>query len=239
MAAAGEGGLDPDPGYGALAVFAATNTEKPHMPIRKIIAVLGLGVLSACAAQPEVEAIPEALPVMAWDHRPEAELWTEATLEALQTHGIELLTGAPADIEEWCPGYLTATLEERAAFWSGLFSALARYESTWNPRAVGGGGLWYGLVQIDPRTARAYGCEARTGEALRDGVANLRCAVRIATSQVTRRGTVSRGMLDWGPFHSGEKRVSMRNWVREQDYCQVPPEPEGLAALIPALATVE
>ena len=206
------------------------------MPIHKIFAVLALGVLTACSVAPEVEElpIPEALPVMAWDHRPEADLWTEATMDALQTHGIELLSGAPADIDEWCPGYKTATMEERAAFWSGLFSALARYESTWNPRAVGGGGLWYGLVQIDPRTARAYGCEARTGEALRDGVANLTCAVRIATSQVLRRGTVSRGMLDWGPFHSGEKRAAMRDWVRNQAYCAAPAT--EVAALAPAAA---
>ena len=207
------------------------------MSLRIVIAVLGLGLMTACSVQPEVEElpIPEALPAMAWDHRPEADLWTEATMEALQTHGIELLSGAPADIDEWCPGYKEASLEDRAAFWSGLFSALARYESTWNPRAVGGGGLWYGLVQIDPRTARAYGCEARTGEALRDGVANLTCAVRIATSQVLRRGTVRRGMLDWGPFHSGEKRAAMRNWVSEQAYCQAPAEPEGLAAVVAAL----
>ncbi len=63
--------------------------------------------------------------------------------------------------------------------------------------------------------------------------------MRIATSQVLRRGTVGRGMLDWGPFHSSEKRASMRDWVRRQAYCQAPPEPEGLAAVLPVLASAD
>ncbi|GGL66936.1 transglycosylase SLT domain-containing protein [Wenxinia marina] len=180
-------------------------------------------LLSACAPQPvpeDLPTIPEALPAMAWDHRPEADEWTEATLDALQDEGAVLLSTLPADIGTWCPGFASAPREDRAAFWSGLFSALARFESTWNPRAVGGGGRWFGLVQIDPRTARGYGCEAQSGEALRDGAANLECAVRIAARQVANRGTVSRGMLDWGPFHHDGPRGEIRAWVSQQDYCQ-------------------
>ncbi|SHI61143.1 transglycosylase SLT domain-containing protein [Wenxinia saemankumensis] len=195
------------------------------MNFRLAAAPLALvALLSACATSPVLESpdveIVEALPVMAWDHRPESEEWTEATLEALQEEGAVLLSTLPADIESWCPGFDTAPQEERAAFWAGLFSALARFESTWNPRAVGGGGRWFGLVQIDPRTARGYGCEAQSGEALRDGTANLQCAVRIAAHQVASRGTVSRGMLDWGPFHSATHRAEMRDWVSNQEYCR-------------------
>lgn len=180
-------------------------------------------LLSACATVPEPEA-PQ-LPATRWDHRPEAPQWTEATLAALSGHGAALTTLVPADIEYYCPGYATASAEDRQAFWVGLFSALAFHESTWNPRAVGGGGLWYGLVQIDPRTARGYGCEATSGNALKDGVANLKCAVRIAARQVTRRGDVSNGMKDWGPFHSSSKRAEMASFTRSQAYCQ-PPKPQ-------------
>ena len=194
------------------------------MLFRSVAAPLAiLTLLSSCAESavlnPEVESV-EALPVMAWDHRPEADEWTEATLDALEDEGAVLLSTLPKDIETWCPNFVAAPREERAAFWAGLFSTLAEFESTWNPRAVGGGGRWFGLVQIDPATARGYKCDAQTGEALRDGEANLQCAVRIAAHQVADRGSVSRGMLDWGPFHSASLRAEMREWVSEQEYCQ-------------------
>ena len=85
---------------------------------------------------------------------------------------------------------------------------------------MGGGGLWFGLVQIAPATARAYGCAATSGSALKNPVANLSCGVRIAAKQVSRRGSVNRGMRDWGPFHSGAKRAEMSAWTRAQPYCQ-------------------
>jgi len=187
----------------------------------KIALVLALGLsLGACAStQPVIEEIG-TMPVMRWDHRPEATLWTEATLTALRADPTGLPSLTPTDITVYCPDYPNATEDERAAFWAGLLSALAKHESTWNPVAVGGGGRWFGLVQIDPRTAQGYGCNARTGQALKNGAANLQCAVRIATAQVSKRGTVSRGMLDWGPFHSEGKRADMKAWTREQSYCQ-------------------
>jgi hypothetical protein len=161
---------------------------------------------------------------MQWDHHPQADAWTEATLAALQTEGAELLSEVPGDIGTWCPGYVTADADERAAFWAGLLSALARFESTWNPAAVGGGGQWFGLVQISPSTARLYGCDADSGSELQDGSANLECAVQIAAETVTRDGVVAanRGgfAADWGPFMSAEKRAQMAAWVSTQSYCQ-------------------
>lgn len=161
---------------------------------------------------------------MAWDHTGQHSAeWTEVTLAALEQEGVALLSEVPNDITTWCPGYVEAEPEERAAFWAGLLSALARFESTWNPEAVGGGGQWYGLVQISPATARGYGCEARSGEALTDGAANLECAVRIAAETVTRDGVVAANgggfAADWGPFTSASKRAEMAEWVSSQDYC--------------------
>lgn len=185
----------------------------------RFAAVAALALLAACATAPEEPTLTELQPAMQWDFHPEGDRWTSAAFTALEDHGSPLLHFVPADIDTYCPGYEDATETERAAFWSGLFSALAFHESTWNPRAVGGGGLWYGLVQIDPRTARQYGCEAKTGEALKDGAKNLSCAVRIASRQVLSRGDVSRGMRDWGPFHNASKRAQMAAWTREQSYC--------------------
>ena len=185
-----------------------------------------LVLLAACAAPSQsTEPEPQAfLSTMRWDHHAEADAWTEAALSALHSHGTPLLQMVPADIETWCPAYPEAGVEGRAAFWAGMLSALAKHESTWNPRAVGGGGRWFGLVQIAPATARGYGCAARSGESLKDGGANLSCAVRIAAVTVPRDGVVSAGMrglaADWGPFHSSRKREDMRAWVRGQSYCQ-------------------
>jgi hypothetical protein len=165
------------------------------------------------------------LPAMRWDHRPEATIWTKQALAAVDGPSADLPSVIPADIAAWCPGYAEATEAEREAFWVGLMSALAKHESTWNPRASGGGGAWIGLLQIAPSTARHYGCEAYTSATLKDGAANLSCAVRIAAVQVRRDGMVAgngaSGMgRDWAPFRNSSKRADMAAWTRAQSYCQ-------------------
>lgn len=192
---------------------------------RVIVAALLAALTSGCVAVGVREAEAESVaPVMRWDHRPEASVWTEASLEALGTHGAVLPAFVPADIDDWCPGYAQADLAQRQMFWSGLLSALAKHESTWNPAAVGGGGRWYGLVQIAPATARLYGCRATTGSGLKDGADNLSCAVRIMAGRIANGTATSsrvRGVTtDWGPMHSAAKRAEMRDWTRTQPYCR-------------------
>jgi hypothetical protein len=165
------------------------------------------------------------LPVMRWDHKAEASGWTQATLSAVAAHDASLAGDVPADIGSWCPGYAAASLEDRRAFWAGLLSALAKHESTWNPRASGGGGRWIGLTQIAPATARGHGCLADSTAELKDGAANLACAVDIAATKVARDGLVAgggnRGLgRDWAPFRSGAKMADMAAWTRAQAYCQ-------------------
>lgn len=190
-------------------------------------------LLAACLVLPVACSAPEAaqrrnldtsaLPHMSWDHRPEASTWTAASLTALSTHGAALVETVPADIGHWCPAYAAAGPDQRRAFWAGLFSALAKHESTWNPAAVGGNGRWFGLMQIAPATARRYGCAAQSGEALKDGVANLSCAIRIAARTVPRDGVVAEGRggvaADWGPMTVAAKREEIAAWTRAQPYC--------------------
>ncbi len=196
--------------------------------LRSIALAAALMSVSACdAATGLVNAVrpePErAIPVARWDHKPQAEAWTGAVLGALEGPGAPLVDLVPADFETWCPGYATATEEERKAFWVGLLSALAKHESTWRPEVSGGGGRWHGLLQISPGTARGYGCRAQTAAALKDGVANLQCAVRIMGRTVTRDRVIAAGgrgvAADWGPFHFGAKRADMQAWTRVQPYC--------------------
>lgn len=167
------------------------------------------------------------IPNTRWTHQPAHVLWNRTALSALKTHGKALVDMVPADYKAWCPAYRQATEEDRRAFWVGFLSSLAKFESTYKPRAVGGGGKWFGLVQISPATARGYGCNVGTGEALRDGSANLSCAIRIMAVTVPRDGVIHnrdnrwRGVsADWGPMRSASKRADMANWLRRQPYCQ-------------------
>ncbi len=194
-----------------------------RLPRFFVMAVASCLALSACAnLRPEPAADFE--PVMRWDHRPEGALWTQASLDMLQSEAAVLTQVVPSDVETWCPGYTEGDTAQRAAFWTGFMSALARYESTWNPEAVGGGGLYFGLLQISPATARYRNCQAGSGSALRDGAANLRCALRIMAVTVPRDGVVSQGRrgvaADWGPMRDPAKAAEMRAWLHQQSYCQ-------------------
>ena len=191
------------------------------------------------------KARKEIVPQARWAHRPEATLWTRSALAALDDHGQPLVEMVPRDILEWCPAYPHANADQRAAFWVGFMSALTKHESTYKPHAVGGGGLWYGLLQILPSTARLYNCRARSGAALKNGSANLSCAIRIMARTVPRDGVIHaytkgkkrrwRGVTaDWGPMRSETKRRDMARWLKAQSYCKplasIRPQerPEGL-----------
>lgn len=175
-------------------------------------------------AQAGAPVLAEDLPPMRWQDVPGSDAWTRASLKALSSHGAPLLTLVPADSEAWCPAYPEQPAAQRALFWTGLLSALSKHESTWRPEAVGGGDKWYGLVQIAPATARGYGCAAQSGTALKNGPANLSCAIRIMTATVGRDGVVSAGSrgvaADWGPFHSPRKLGDMKAWSRSQPWCR-------------------
>lgn len=164
------------------------------------------------------------VPATRWTAQPGHMVWNRAALSALKTHAAALVDEVPRDIGAWCPLYPEATMAQRRAFWLGFMSALAKFESTYNPRAVGGGGKWYGLLQILPATARGYGCNVGSGAALKNGAANLSCAARIMAVTVPRDGVIyapgGRGVAaDWGPMRSRAKRADMAGWLRRQNYC--------------------
>lgn len=174
-----------------------------------------------CAAPLAAQDLPEAK----WDHLPKAEIWTEAALEALDNHGEPLVEDVPSDITEWCPAYVEASEDDRAAFWVGFLSTLAEFESTWQPDVVGSG-KWFGLLQIAPATARAYDCSADTGDALKTGAKNLSCAIRIMATTIERDGVLAKdgpnwagAAADWGPLRSSSKTSKMQTWLTTQDYC--------------------
>jgi len=199
-----------------------SNVTRGRMSV--LFSVLCAASLSACVQTKPVDTMSFVEPPMQWDHRPEGDGWTDSALVALSTKDALLSDQVPADIETWCPAYAEAPVEARRAFWAGLMSSVAKYESTWNPLASGGGGRWIGLMQISPRSAANYGCEATSVAALKDGGANLECAVEIMSEQVAKDGMVAgNGSLgigrDWAPLRSSQKRADMAAWTSAQPYC--------------------
>ncbi len=185
-------------------------------------------ILGGCVSSDATTSLSTSgqTPPMQWDVRAEGPEWTRDTLSALQTHDAVLASTVPGDMETWCPGYATASIEDRRAFWAGLMSAVARYESTWNPQASGGGGRYIGIMQISPVSADYHQCEADTVSELKDGSENLECAAQMMAKAVERDGLVAgggnRGIgRDWMPLRDGGKREAMANWTRAQPYCQV------------------
>lgn len=165
-------------------------------------------------------AAQAAIPTMRWGARSEGDQWARETLAALDSHGVALVSNVPGDVAAFCPAYSSQGPDERRAFWAGFLSSLAKHESTWNPRAKGGGGKWLGLMQIAPSTWRGYGC---SGEIL-DGGDNLACAVKIMAKQVGRDGVIAGGGKqgvgrDWAPIQSSSKRADIAGWTRQQSYC--------------------
>ncbi len=198
-----------------------------------LFVLLAFSALASCSllrrSPPPARTSPQAalLPAMRWDGQPEAYEWTTATLDAVRGQGAVLLASQPTDVAAWCPAYAKAGKEQRAAFWAGVISAIARHESRFDPMASGGGGRWIGLMQISPHTAQAFGCAATDAHDLENGPANLRCAVRIAAAQVNRdqaivsRAGAWRGLArDWAPLRDPAKLAQMADWVSRQSYCR-------------------
>lgn len=176
--------------------------------------------LAACSDLSPASGTPEV--VARWDHRPEAEAWNTAMMGSLLRDGAAMVASVPGDVTVFCPGYAAARPEARAAFYVALFSALARYESGWNPRAAGGGGRYQGLMQISPATARHHRCPLPEA-GLFDGGANLGCAVRIATVAVARDGVLAEGRggvaADWPPMRDADTRRAIAEFTRALPQC--------------------
>ena len=197
-----------------------------HTPKAALAALVLLASCGKVALPVISDMMPQfSRPAMGWDHRPEAEEWTVRTLAAVAAKDDVLASRVPADIEGWCPGYEGNSMADRRAFWAGLLSAVARYESSWNPAASGGGGRYIGVMQISPKSAANHGCAVTNAKGLKDGAANLECAVEMLSYQVDRDGVVAgkgnRGVgRDWMPLRKGDKRRALAAWTSTQSYCQ-------------------
>lgn len=212
---------------GLLAILAGAALSEPVGPEDRSLPVVEEEPVSRQPGD-RPAARGNHLPRARWEHRRNGELWTRVALSAVTTHGAALLESVPEDIADWCPAYAENEKAERAAFWAGLLSTLSRYESTWNPKAVGGNGQWFGLMQIYPKTAEFRSCRARSADSLRHGPSNLNCAIRIMAATVPRDNAISvrderwRGVAaDWAPIRNDRMRRDMQRYTKRQTYCRL------------------
>ncbi|TNC52935.1 lytic transglycosylase domain-containing protein [Rubellimicrobium rubrum] len=218
-----------------LDVSAMPTVEPAQRPRARALASIPVEITVQTGAERRPEPRPVFTAEARWDDRSQGEAWSESAMAAIEEAPRDLRDIVPADIDAWCPGYERNPPHLRAAFWVGTVSALARYESNFNPQAQGGGGAWHGLLQISPATARHYGCDATSASELHDGEANLECAIRIMSRTVARDGVVAAGdrgiAADWGPMSNDKLQGQIRDWVQGQSYCEV--QTAVMASLIP------
>ncbi len=194
-------------------------------PLRLTLCALALALLCSGPAVANEAKSANELPAMRWDSAAKAAEWTAEALAQVAEHDAELTDLIPKDIDLYCPGYAKASLQDRRAFWVSIISATAKYESGFNAKALGLNGRYVGLMQISLATARHSGCEATTTASLKDGKANLSCAIEIIAPRVAADGMVAgdgnKGIArDWGPWAKARTRATIAKWTRAQDYCQ-------------------
>jgi len=195
--------------------------------------VIGMQIMACLPAL----AQPAGPPAARWDSKPDGRAWTQMTLESLGQHGMGLVSMVPSDIGNYCPAYQTADQSKRMAFWVGLISALAKFESSYKPEAKftepnifdaqGNRVVSRGLLQISIESGRGYGCVIPTAEALHEPVVNLACTVRIMNRLITRDGLIGStadpwkgAAAYWSPFRKQARRQDIQNWTKRQAYCR-------------------
>ncbi len=120
-----------------------------------------------------------------WDHKPGTEAWNNAMLRALKIHRPILETAK--DVEVFCPSYGKATSFQKNTCWIRLFSAMARYESNFRPKAIykeSNGANSVGLLMMAPEHCP----KANTEEKLLNAEANIECAVPRLARMIEKRG---------------------------------------------------
>jgi hypothetical protein len=175
-----------------------------------------------------------ALPTkLSWETKVETSYyWTGITMAAVQKHW-QTLDGAQ-DMDLFCPQYRTLSLEERQTVWGELFSALAYYESGWNPKSqyteitlgidqVTGKPLTSeGLLQLSYTDTRwATWCEfdwerdkkvATYDLTILNPKNNLECGIGIMANQIRKHKNIT---LNKGVYWSTLKLEGSRTKIKE------------------------
>lgn len=173
------------------------------MRLMGVFSILVLG-LFACA-KPRPTPQPSFAAVATTTASGNSSAWAEATVRALQSEGAVLVDTVPADIAKFCPAYEGAAKAQRQAFWTGLFSHLARYP-------IAGDSL--------------VACSDLDTSGLTVEQAGMSCTVRTVARNVVQDGALiggKKGWLgmarDWLPLRDKAVQSGVANWTASQPYC--------------------
>ncbi len=170
-----------------------------------------------------------------WGTSGDHAAWTQAAYDAVSSLGPDLWKSgvAPSDIDDYCPGYAAQSDEGRKAFWVGLVSSLALYESGFDPAnnyqetfkdEHGDYVVSRGLLQLS-----VGDCGIADADKLYDPATNIRCAVQLMDGyvrgdhRIAGRSPAGKWLglaRYWHPFRVDEDRARISAWTTAQAYCR-------------------
>lgn len=170
-----------------------------------ILAAILVLILASCAQLPTkpkpdsekpVSGIPEKTNLPWAGKHADADKWTEKLKqEIIRRRLVDIM---PTDVATFCPGYARADEQGKLVAWMHLFTIMAKYESSYNPKTfyMEPPPLGYhsiGLFQLSYEDQPNYPeCALSKKEKnLEDGVTNIKCAVTIFSKLVTKDNRIA------------------------------------------------
>ena len=165
--------------------------------VNRIVIALAIILLASCQISRRPPPIGD---YAAWSATNRDGTWTQAAENAVSA--TSLSGQVPNDIQQFCPRYSSLLADSRVMFWAGLLSAMAKFESNFNPETAftenlkdrnGQNVVSRGLLQISVESAnqRRYGCKIVAAKNLHDPATNLACGARILSTWVEIDGVVA------------------------------------------------
>jgi len=182
-------GCGKDPGNGSLVAQPSVNDSQLGSLSNSPGAALPPPPLPPAATLPSEPPSPViGVDPAAWSSLPVGRAWTAVTLAAV-TENLSSFERA-ADKQTYCPGYSRASLAQRKICWVRLVSAVAEYESDFNPTnkyQEANGSYSVGLLQLS--TGECAGATSIAG--LQNPANNLRCGTRKMAALIESYGYVT------------------------------------------------
>ena len=160
---------------------------------------------------------------LSWKGRVWKKSWSNMMETALERHGRKLLKDSfvkYSGVEGICPGYFTATYDQKKKFWVTLMASISFPESGYDtetvfmePAPLNKNSV--GLFQLSYDDKRhGGGCDfsgsSRDEYLLKDPLRNIRCAATIMQNQIERSGTLWPRKAYYWSVLSSSKKIEVR-----------------------------
>lgn len=164
---------------------------------------------------PEQKATTALVP-LSWESVKGANDWSQFVFLKIRDKHLSSFDKAK-DAERFCPAYKSLNTDQKATAWAELISAMAKYESSWDPSSssvdVGTSedrDTWsVGLLQMSVIDQESYKLPLGFSFAdLKKPLPNLELGLAILAQQIEKKGTVilsSRSGLYWAVLFEGGK----------------------------------